>query len=63
MLSFFNRFQIRKDDNLPKIICDNCSTKISDIYEYYNRAKNAEKELLSIPQSDDNIEYIEKYLS
>ncbi|XP_077288267.1 uncharacterized protein LOC143912772 [Arctopsyche grandis] len=39
---------ISETDSLPKKVCDKCSLKISDIHEYYNRAKDAERELLSV---------------
>lgn len=45
--SRFFLFQITRQDQLPKRICDACSNKLDLLYEFWNSSASAEKTLLS----------------
>ncbi len=41
-------FQIREEDDLPKIICETCQTKLESCREFFEQIYNATVKLLSI---------------
>ncbi|KAL0275163.1 UNVERIFIED_CONTAM: hypothetical protein PYX00_003109 [Menopon gallinae] len=38
--------KVKKDDKLPKKICDECMYKVESLYQFWNTTANAEKQLL-----------------
>ena len=38
--------QVKRDDRLPKKICDDCMYKVETLYQFWNTTANAEKQLL-----------------
>ncbi|KAF5280816.1 hypothetical protein FQA39_LY17963 [Lamprigera yunnana] len=38
--------KVSKEDNLPKNICDGCSSKLEELYEFWNKSASSEKKLV-----------------
>lgn len=49
-----NVLQVKKEDKLPKNICDGCSDKLELLYQFVNTSVDAEKQLLTLLQQTNN---------